>query len=241
MSNGNNALGPINFTNNDPNELSGAIFSNELNSFFFFFLMLKTKRAKSKIVKKAKNLVHKELKKDEQDLELEEIVFGKDRVLPIVDTNVDSNSFVPDLGFFIDESGEHNKESMEMEKEIEVSAWKDTDDSFQVDIDSVNRLKKLKTSFDEKSIKATEYENRLREQFKKMHPTPSWAEIPNGNQKDEEIDSVFQTTNPLVSNALPILDPDTLRVRRVADANVADYSHVFVANLVCYPSCSFSS
>lgn len=58
-------------------------------------------------------------------------------------------------------------------------AWEDEHDAtVVVDVSRVSRLKKLRTTADEKVIPATEYANRLRAQHAKMNPGTEWAELP---------------------------------------------------------------
>ena len=156
--------------------------------------------------------------KDSEDYELEEIVFGTQSIAP-----------QESLGFVIDEAGAH-------EKVEEQFIWTDNND-VQIDLKSKNRLKKLKVDFDEQIIQGTEYEERLRSQFQKINPTPSWAKVP-----DEEIvvDELFQTAGSLLQNTIASINPDKLRMTRLPDANRNEVSNVKKL-IVCDSSIGFSS
>lgn len=57
--------------------------------------------------------------------------------------------------------------------------WEDEHDATAVvDVTRVSRLKKLRTTADEKVIPAVEYAARLRAQHVKLNPGTSWAELP---------------------------------------------------------------
>lgn len=146
--------------------------------------------------------------KTEQDLELEGFLFGTVEESP-AETS----------GFFIDESGDHDDDKKESDNYI----WKDHHDDIKVGLQSKNRLKKLRTDFDEDLIGGAEYEQRLRSQFQKINPTPNWAAVP-----DDEIvvDELFQTAGSLVQKSVPSINPDRLRMTRVADANKIEPSNV---------------
>ena len=148
--------------------------------------------------------------KDEEDIELEEIVFGPDE-----ETNT-----APTLDFFVDELGDHEPE----EKDPENFKWIDHNEDVRVDLQSKNRLKKLRTSFSEETITGDEYEQRLRTQFQKINPTPSWAAVPD---KDVAVDELFQTTGGFLDKSAIILNPEKVRMTRVADANQHEPSNVY--------------
>jgi hypothetical protein len=95
-------------------------------------------------------------------------------------------------------------------------AWSDNQD-IQVDVQSKNRLKKLRNDYNETVISANDFESRLRSQFQKINPTPEWA-----TQSEEQ---EFNTTTPLVSK---LLNPSQLEIMRVKDANHEQYSNVFL-------------
>lgn len=66
-----------------------------------------------------------------------------------------------------DEEGSGSEESV---------AWIDSDDErLTVSLASNNRLRKLRINEYEDVINGTEYSKRLRQQYERLHPTPTWA------------------------------------------------------------------
>uniref|UniRef100_A0A7S3D7T5 U3 small nucleolar RNA-associated protein 18 homolog n=1 Tax=Palpitomonas bilix TaxID=652834 RepID=A0A7S3D7T5_9EUKA len=58
-------------------------------------------------------------------------------------------------------------------------AWVDEDDeSMEVNVTEVARLRKLRDDDNEITLSGREYTDRLRRQFLRLHPTPEWAELP---------------------------------------------------------------
>ena len=58
-------------------------------------------------------------------------------------------------------------------------AWEDKDDfALQVSLVGTDRTKKLRETEDEDVVSGVEYEQKLRRQFEKVHPVPSWATLP---------------------------------------------------------------
>jgi hypothetical protein len=84
-------------------------------------------------------------------------------------------------------------------------------------------LKKLRADFDEKTITSKEFEQRLRLQFQKLHPIPSWAQI---SEDTSSSNSILQNARALVANSNTVLDTTKIKVTRVKDANCEEYSQV---------------
>jgi U3 small nucleolar RNA-associated protein 18 len=58
-------------------------------------------------------------------------------------------------------------------------AWEDKDDfTLQVSLTEANRTRKLRETEEEDVVSGVEYEQRLRRQFEKVNPVPSWATLP---------------------------------------------------------------
>lgn len=97
----------------------------------------------------------------------------------------------------------------------------------EVDLTSHNRLKKLRSSRDEKKISVREYESRLRDRFTQMSGRQNWAETKPG-EEDETVDSEDEFIPSLNKAA----DPSKLGIRRVANVSAgrgpAGYSPVTV-------------
>ncbi|KAJ3329547.1 U3 snoRNP protein, partial [Kappamyces sp. JEL0680] len=192
-----------------------------------------SKRAK----KKQEN--HNILPPGQEELELETLVFGGNS-LDNVQTSLEraGTELQPaseEEGFFIDTSAAEPQET-EAETdtvETEQAAWVDDGQEHElVDIQSSNRLRKLKTTFEEFQVGGSEYELRLRAQFQKINPTPDWAKVAVADAAEK--DEIFTTTQNLVRSA-PSLNPDKLVVVRVKDANQAEYSNVTVQAVAFHP------
>lgn len=69
---------------------------------------------------------------------------------------------------------------------VSSAAWNDPDDAkLEVDLTLRNRTKKLRRSDAEGSVTGAEYEQRLRDQFTKLHGSASWAERTHGAREDD--------------------------------------------------------
>ncbi len=172
---------------------------------------------------------------EEEEEELENLIFGESKnnvksSLALAGQELNEIEAEKDLLFYID-TGVEEEESEEEEEEALAPAWRDDDDELgKVDIQSSNRLRKLKTDFDETAIQGSEYEERLRSQFERINPTPSWAQV---SQEEEEKDAIFGTTKPLVKKA-PSLNPDKVVMIRLKDANHKEYSQVIASDILWY-------
>ncbi|KAI9008231.1 WD40-repeat-containing domain protein [Gaertneriomyces semiglobifer] len=118
-------------------------------------------------------------------------------------------------------------------------AWVD-DDDVVVDIVTTKRLRKLRKDYDETTLSSKEYEERLRRQFLKMHPTPRWAK-----RATEETSTSTDDLLKLLRTSAPILDqkrkkrtlnPDRLDIMRVKDANQMAYSSSVVQTVRFHPT-----
>jgi U3 small nucleolar RNA-associated protein 18 len=141
-------------------------------------------------------------------------------------------------------------------------AWVDEDDEDQVvDLTAVNRLRKLRKSEQETEISGADFEKRLREQHKKLHPGVAWAEAKpsrskrsaaarrfadsesdaedysSGEDNDAQEEEVFAAVTRRAGGSLTVagrprlLRADELAVKRMADANVAARSDCVVQSM----------
>ena len=164
----------------------------------------------------------------EEEEELENLIFGESAVQNVKSSlalaGQELNEIEAEKDLFYIDTGIEEEETEE--EEPLAPAWRDDDDELgKVDIQSSNRLRKLKTDFDETAIQGSEYEERLRSQFERINPTPSWAQV---SQEEEEKDAIFGTTKPLVKKA-PSLNPDKVVMIRLKDANHKEYSQVIAS------------
>lgn len=83
------------------------------------------------------------------------------------------------------------------------------------------RLRKLRTSAGETSVSGTEYQERLRAQFEKLHPLPQWAM--HRKREHTSLQALLASDAGLVSapRTKGPLPPDRLLVERLRDANEA--------------------
>ena len=141
------------------------------------------------------------------------------------------------FGFFIDKGpGEENNatdEDDEPEPLTKKSAWVDEDDAeISVDIKAQNRTRKLRLTEDETKVSGSVYESRLRQQFEKIYPTPSWVSKSKlestSDDEDSETNSLFKTSHRILKDTKKarILTPEKLLVVRMKDANQMGYSKV---------------
>ena len=186
----------------------------------------------AKKIKKSKWTVDQGQEMDQEELELENLLFAGLKAKETLSKEYEPAEPEPEMTFFIDTQGQNEPELqvIEEEPEQEQAAWTDDEEqTFQVDIQSKRRLRKLKTDFEETSINAAEYENRLRKQFQKLHPTPRWA-----TATESESDAIFTTTQALVKSNTEI-NPDRLEIIRLKDANQEAISKAPVQSVKFHP------
>ncbi|GAA5843255.1 hypothetical protein JCM5353_000721 [Sporobolomyces roseus] len=69
-----------------------------------------------------------------------------------------------------------NKNSALKSRNLRQAAWYDpADEELQISLQGQKRLRKLRDAAAEDVVSGLDYENRLRRQFEKLHPTPQWA------------------------------------------------------------------
>ncbi|GAA5906780.1 WD40 repeat domain-containing protein [Sporobolomyces salmoneus] len=146
---------------------------------------------------KGKGKMREEFSEGEEDAELEETglerlkddnLFFFDAPLPVEGSKELSPS--PDEVSLIggDESDEDSdseseesdsdalQKSVLKSRNIRQAAWYDpADEELQISLQGQKRLRKLRDAAAEDVVSGLEYENRLRRQFEKLHPTPQWA------------------------------------------------------------------
>ncbi|KAG0199933.1 U3 small nucleolar RNA-associated protein 18 [Mortierella sp. GBA30] len=138
-------------------------------------------------------------------------------------------------------------------------AWVDEDDkTLAISLTSANRLKKLRKEESEDVVNGVDYEQRLRRQFEKVYPVPSWAQPPGSKKRrrrpsgpgsdseysDEESEQEDNTISLLMSSKgylekaakLRILSSESLSVTRVKNANQMGYSKAVVQSVEFHPN-----
>ncbi|KAI1293415.1 U3 snoRNP protein [Mortierella claussenii] len=140
-------------------------------------------------------------------------------------------------------------------------AWVDADDkTLAISLKSVKRLKKLRKEEAEDVVSGIDYEQRLRRQFEKVYPVPSWAQ-PEGSRKrrrtnnmsgrrnqdsdysDEESEhednSLLTSSKGFLetsSTRLRVLSSESISVTRVKNANQQGYSKSVVQSVEFHPN-----
>eukprot|EP01028_Stygiella_incarcerata_P007595 TRINITY_DN31518_c0_g1_i1.p1 TRINITY_DN31518_c0_g1~~TRINITY_DN31518_c0_g1_i1.p1 ORF type:complete len:562 (+),score=146.97 TRINITY_DN31518_c0_g1_i1:135-1688(+) len=137
-----------------------------------------------------------------------------------------------------EEEEEERKRGKEGEGDASKEAvWEDSDDeNVQIDISSVNRLRKLRETEDEHYISGREYAVRLRRQFTRVHQHGlQWAQLDSERRDEDEI--LLHNMHSVTQKGSSIkLRPTLLDVIRVRDANLLDPSSAVVQSIEFHPS-----
>ncbi|KAF9051089.1 WD40 repeat-like protein [Hymenopellis radicata] len=196
---------------------------------------------------------------------------GSNNVIEIEDDEVDAGKEFQNLDdadlFFVDDkevdeedSGEEkdegdgdsdSDESEEEEKDETVppnplsrprkaAAWSDPSDPPSVSIES-NQLRKLRDAPSETVLSGREYESRLRRQFERINPAPSWARKRRRDEDEDEddVDNLLSSTTGILSQKRrPTLASGTIAIERLRDANQASQKSNIgdVKSIVFHPS-----
>ena len=107
--------------------------------------------------------------------------------------------------------------------------------AFSADISKVARLRKLRQDYSEEKLDGTQYAERLRAQFERIHGKPEWAEAAaRGEEQDD--DAVLQRSGRMFGQGRAIA-PTVLETTRLRNANHASPSEVcFISIAVCRDS-----
>lgn len=229
------------------------------------------------------------LPKDEEEIELEGLVFGDlqgfESNLKKTDNLYDSSSdhrsdsgedesdeeenlaeLDDDKLFFVDEGQDKKDSDVDMESGSEESvyssdsegsdAWADSDDEkVSISLVSNDKLRKLRKTEHDASISGRAYINRLRSQFNKIYPPPSWVDdVGDESEAGEEEDSAaadvakdlqgstnslleYLQSNEAVLNDKPssLLQPIKIDITRLKDANYKHLSKSAIQTMCFHP------
>jgi U3 small nucleolar RNA-associated protein 18 len=159
-----------------------------------------------------------------EEAELEDVLFGTGGVLPESDLQRKKSKAA---------TGANKGSKISRE-----AAWHDADDQrLSIDVEKVDRLRKLRKTEDESELAGDEYTLRLRNQFNKMNPSVSWA---TRKSDDTSMDgdaglSLLQTTSRLLSKSMR-LPQSILEIERLKDANISDVSDAVIQSVRFHPS-----
>ncbi|KAJ2469281.1 U3 snoRNP protein [Coemansia sp. RSA 2322] len=107
-----------------------------------------------------------------------------------------------------------------------------------------SRTKKLRETLDDNEVSGDVYEERLRQQFQKIHAVPKWAAVAQDQARsgvaDEDDDRVgsdlLKSSKSLLSKSSTVLPPTKLDIARVRNANQAAPSQSAVLSVQFHPS-----
>lgn len=145
-------------------------------------------------------------------------------------------------------------------KSQKVPAWTDPDDTtLQVSLASDTRLRKLRDAPSDDAVGGRDYERRLRRQYERINPTPTWATNARNKlhpkkskrrrstassgsdvddqEEDEAVPDLWSSTGGILDNARSgTLQQGTLSVERLRDANQAAQSEGEIKTVQFHPS-----
>ncbi|TIC13128.1 WD40 repeat-like protein [Wallemia mellicola] len=166
-----------------------------------------------------------EIRKDEQELELEAELFNDSHQFGKPEDDMSE-----DEPFFIDESKPSQAEAL----------WEDEDDkNFEISLASNAKLRKLRKEEGEDIIGGDELESRLREKFKAINPTPSWATQAKNKRKQredesEDEDDILNSTDlNTLTNRKTRLKAGEIKVERLKDVVQSD--QINIVNVEFHP------
>lgn len=135
-------------------------------------------------------------------------------------------------------------------------AWEDADDTeLEVSLTSHPRLRKLRDAPTEDAVGGREYERRLRRQFEKINPTPTWAnnarrklhpktkrphlndDSDTGDESDA-FENILSSTNGIISGKgkSKSFESGILAIERLRDANQAAVAEGSIKTVQFHPS-----
>jgi U3 small nucleolar RNA-associated protein 18 len=124
--------------------------------------------------------------------------------------------------------------------------WVDEDtDGTMVNIaDGAQRLRKLRDTEEEVQISIAEFEERLRRQYERLHPTPAWAKISGQSSgptsvfgRDTTLSAILRSSRSLIEkSSRRSLPSDLLQMFRVKDGNQMSPSAAVVQSCKFHPS-----
>ncbi|KAJ3414597.1 U3 snoRNP protein [Chytridiales sp. JEL 0842] len=152
-------------------------------------------------------------------------------------------------GFDADETAD-NQDAEDGSNSTPAPLWEDNDtEGTVVNIaEGAQRLRKLREAESEVNISIKEFEQRLRRQYEKLHPTPAWAVAGSQSQstaslakklfgKDSALSSVLRSSRSLIEKSTGRhLPSDSLEIYRVKDGNQMSPSAAVVQSCKFHPS-----
>ena len=123
----------------------------------------------------------------------------------------------------IDNENEINTSIKKNKNEIK---WEDNDeDNLEINLNSINKLKKLKKNIKESTIKGSEYEERIREQYNSMHNEKEknlfkWAEGIDDDETDlnnnnGDLDLLLKTNKSIINESKILSSSNILKINQL--------------------------
>eukprot|EP01101_Sappina_pedata_P010241 TRINITY_DN6408_c0_g1_i1.p1 TRINITY_DN6408_c0_g1~~TRINITY_DN6408_c0_g1_i1.p1 ORF type:complete len:533 (+),score=263.72 TRINITY_DN6408_c0_g1_i1:30-1628(+) len=123
-----------------------------------------------------------------------------------------------------DEDDADDEEDIDVKVESLVPAWDDEDDSnLNVKIGQNRLTKKLRSDLSENTISGDQLSEKLRSQFEKNFTAPSWAEIKETNEDEEE--EILRDASSKLGFDQGRLPEGTIRITKLKSANLNNRTH----------------
>ncbi|OBA21223.1 WD40 repeat-like protein [Metschnikowia bicuspidata var. bicuspidata NRRL YB-4993] len=164
--------------------------------------------------------------------------------------------------FFIDEGAnsavtfETDNDSMDVENDQHIEeefAWMDSDDEkIAVSVTST-RLKKLRETQEEQSLSGLAYQARLRAQYEKIYPRPTWADNWGNEREDNDeylleaeedaqvglniatLTAILKSTDNFLQASTKLLPAHKIEILRLKDANIVRRSRGAIQSMDFHP------
>ncbi|KAJ2101560.1 U3 snoRNP protein, partial [Coemansia sp. RSA 922] len=161
---------------------------------------------------------------------------SKDDSLFFVDTERDEDMANSESDTSADGSDSGEESAAEEEESTgPKAAWVDDDTKdAQVALKAQSRSRKLRETQSDNVVSGDVYEERLRQQFQKIHAVPKWAAEAEANQEDGS--ELLKTTKSLLSKSSTVLQPTRLDTVRVRNANQTAPSQSAVLSVQFHPT-----
>ncbi|KAJ1824344.1 U3 snoRNP protein [Coemansia sp. RSA 2671] len=180
---------------------------------------------------------------DDEEEEEEDDEPNKDDSLFFVDTVRDEDMAHSESDSDAEEGSESEEEVLEQEGESTgpKAAWVDDDmQSAQVALKAQSRSRKLRETQSDNLVSGDIYEERLRQQFQKIHAVPQWAADAQASHDLGEDDGIggdlLKTTKSLLSKSSTVLQPTRIDTVRVRNANHVAPSQSAVLSIHFHPT-----
>ena len=112
-------------------------------------------------------------------------------------------------------------EDQEEEGQLEAVWHDDDEDELSVNLNRTKAAQKHKQDPKERSLRGSEYENRLRAEFESVNRAPDWARLADLGETEAEED-LLRTTYALTSSRHAKLPQTQLSITLMKDANIQD-------------------